>query len=81
MPIYEYKCDTCDNQFELRQKFTDEPAKECPRCGGQVSKLISQSAFALKGSGWYAQGYNTGKETKASGCPASGSCESCPSAA
>jgi putative FmdB family regulatory protein len=81
MPIYEYKCDGCGNQFELRQKFSDEPAKECPCCGGHVSKLISQSAFALKGNGWYAQGYNKDKDSKASGCPGSGSCETCPSAA
>jgi putative FmdB family regulatory protein len=81
MPLYEYQCDSCGNQFELRQKFSDEPAKECPNCGGPIKKLISQSAFALKGSGWYAEGYNKSKESKGAGCPASGSCASCPSAA
>lgn len=81
MPLYEYQCDKCGNQFELRQKFSDEPATECPKCGGPIKKLISQSAFALKGNGWYAEGYSKNKETKAPGCPASGSCGSCPSAA
>jgi putative FmdB family regulatory protein len=82
MPIYEYLCDSCGNQFELKQKFSDEPAKECPKCGGAIKKMISQSAFALKGSGWYSEGYNSKvKETKGAGCPASGSCSSCPSAA
>ncbi len=81
MPIYEYQCDACGDKFELRQKFTDEPAKECPKCGGSIRKLISQSAFALKGSGWYTEGYSTSKETKLPGCQASGTCTSCPSAA
>lgn len=81
MPLYEYRCDNCGNQFELRQKFSDEPAKECPECGGHVNKLISQSAFALKGSGWYAEGYSKNKESKATTCPVGGTCSSCPSAA
>jgi putative FmdB family regulatory protein len=81
MPLYEFQCESCGNQFELRQKFSDEPATECPNCGGPVKKLISQSAFALKGSGWYAEGYTKSNETKKPACPASGSCGSCPSAA
>ncbi len=81
MPIYEYQCDSCGNQFELKQKFSDEPAQECPKCGGPIKKLISQSAFALKGSGWYAEGYSKNKEAKGATCPGSGSCASCPSAA
>jgi putative FmdB family regulatory protein len=79
MPVYEYKCDSCGKNIELRQKFSDPPAKECPHCSGNLNKLISQSAFALKGSGWYAQGYNNTKEPKPAGC-SGGACESCPSA-
>ncbi len=81
MPLYEFQCESCGNQFELRQKFSDEPATECPKCGGPLKKLISQSAFALKGSGWYAEGYSKGGEGKKPACPASGSCGSCPTAA
>lgn len=82
MPIYEYQCTACDNRFELRQKFSDEPAKECPKCGGNVQKLISQAGFALKGGGWYAEGYDSG--SSAPSCPNSGNgggCAGCPSAA
>lgn len=53
MPIYEYKCTKCGNEFELIQKFSDEPVKKCPDCSGKVEKLISQSSFVLKGTGWY----------------------------
>jgi len=84
MPVYEYQCTACDHQFELRQKFSDEPAKECPSCGGEVKKLISSTAFTLKGGGWYAEGYGNGSKSPAApSCPAStgGSCAGCPSAA
>jgi len=57
MPLYEYQCKSCNNTFELRQKFSDAPASACPACGGEVEKLISQSGFALKGQGWYGDGY------------------------
>ncbi len=81
MPLYEYRCEDCNHEFELRQKFSDEPAKECPECGGQITKLISNSAFSLKGSGWYAEGYSKNKESKAPECPSKGTCSNCPSAA
>ena len=78
MPLYEYQCKSCSNTFELRQKFSDAPASECPACGGAVEKLISQSGFALKGSGWYGDGYGASKP--ASPCQSGGSCAGCPSA-
>jgi len=57
MPIYEYRCADCNHQFELMQKFSDPPLEQCPSCAGQVHKLISRSAFHLKGSGWYVTDY------------------------
>ena len=57
MPIYEYRCLDCGHQFELMQKFSDPPAKTCTSCSGAVQKLISRSAFHLKGSGWYVTDY------------------------
>ncbi len=84
MPLYEYKCNQCENKFELRQKFSDAPASECPSCGGPVQKLISQTGFSLKGSGWYNDGYGGGSKSSdapAPACPSGGSCAGCPSAA
>ena len=57
MPIYEYRCLDCGHQFELMQKFSDPPAETCTACAGTVQKLISRSAFHLKGSGWYVTDY------------------------
>src|SRR5215475_3734671 len=56
MPIYEYTCKRCGN-FETMQGITEAPLKKCPTCGAKVTKLISRSAFHLKGSGWYATDY------------------------
>ncbi|MCD6525670.1 MAG: zinc ribbon domain-containing protein [Desulfuromonas sp.] len=80
MPMYEYECQKCGFVFEARQKFSDEPLSECRDCGGAVKKLISRSGFALKGGGWYDQGYSADKS--APKCPANsgGGCGGCPKA-
>lgn len=58
MPIYEYRCGDCGKEVEALQKFSDPPLTDCPSCGGtNLKRLLSQSSFALKGSGWYADGY------------------------
>ena len=62
MPVYEYLCTACNHQFELRQKFSDAPADQCPTCGGAVHKMVSASAFSLKGGGWYGDDYTTKAE-------------------
>ena len=54
MPLYEYRCQSCQHQFEVIQKFSDPPIGKCPSCGeGAVVKLFSSPAFQFKGSGWY----------------------------
>lgn len=57
-PIYEYQCGKCGEVFEVFQKITDAPLKKCKFCSGGVEKLISQSSFQLKGSGWYLTDYS-----------------------
>lgn len=57
MPIYEYQCENCGMVEEALQKFSDKPLKKCNNCSGKLHKLISQSAFHLKGSGWYVTDY------------------------
>lgn len=40
MPIYEYVCAECKQEFELLVRGDESP--ECPECGGsRLSKLIS----------------------------------------
>ena len=59
MPLYEYKCRSCGEKFEVIQKFSDAPLKIHPDCGGEVERLISPSALKFKGSGWYVNDYGS----------------------
>ena len=57
MPIYEYECTKCGRLEEVLQNFSDKPLTKCPSCTGKLHKLISQTTFHLKGTGWYATDY------------------------
>lgn len=57
MPIYEFQCLVCGTRTEHLQKISDPPLAACPKCGGEVKKLISSPAFQFKGSGWYVTDY------------------------
>lgn len=56
MPIYEYRCAKCGT-FEITQRITEKPLGKCPTCKGKVKKLISNTSFQLKGTGWYITDY------------------------
>lgn len=56
MPIYEYDCQRCGT-FEATQRITDKPLTKCPTCKSKVRKLISNTSFQLKGTGWYVTDY------------------------
>ena len=66
MPIYEYKCEKCDERFEVMQRISEEPLATCPKdkCPkkrhgkGKLTKMISQTSFTLKGGGWAKDGYS-----------------------
>lgn len=58
MPIYEFQCDDCEQIFEQMRRITDDTMPGCPACeSAHVRKLISLSAFHLKGTGWYVTDY------------------------
>ena len=65
MPIYEYECIKCGEVEEIFQKFSDKPLKKCRHCSGRLNKLISQSTFHLKGTGWYVTDYANKSKTNA----------------
>ena len=72
MPIYEYEC-THGHSFELLQKIGETGPSHCIHCNSSVKRLISQSSFQLKGSGWYATDYakiNTSKTPNTCDTPA-----------
>lgn len=58
MPTYEYECKKCGYQFTREQKITEAPNPHCTECGGlEAKRLISKTSFALKGKGWFKDGY------------------------
>jgi putative FmdB family regulatory protein len=66
MPLYEYRCEQCGEQFEVMQKFSEQPLTVHEKCGGPVHRLLSAPALQFKGSGWYITDYAKGG-SKASG--------------
>ena len=64
MPIYEYQCTNCGEQFELLQSFKDPPVAICKNCKGEAKRIISLANFHLKGSGWYATDYKSKDRAK-----------------
>lgn len=65
MPIYEYQCSKCQKVTEVWQKVSDPAPKTCKHCGGKkLKKIVSQTAFQLKGSGWYKDLYSSKKPEK-----------------
>jgi putative FmdB family regulatory protein len=61
MPIYEYRCEACGHYLETLQKISDPPLTDCHKCGKPaLKKLVSASAFRLKGGGWYETDFKTG---------------------
>ena len=51
MPVYEYRCDQCEGQFEATQSvhFRAEDTV-CPHCNAQsATRIISACATAVKG--------------------------------
>lgn len=73
MPVYEYKCNDCGKEFEYQQRMSDPEKTDCEACGkSALERLISRTAFQLKGSGWYKDLYSSSKpsESKAADTPA-----------
>lgn len=70
MPIYRYKCSSCVIEFEkIMSMRMAEATKnrlsggiECPDCGClDVTPMLPQTNFSLKGGGWYKDGYSKEK--------------------
>ena len=57
MPIYEYQCDSCGAQRELMLKHGEVARPTCTACRKRMRRVISKTAFILKGSGWYVTDY------------------------
>lgn len=69
MPIFEYKCESCGEEFELFFKPGEDIEKEaiCPKCGSESKKMPTTNvAFKFKGPGFYETDYKQ-KDKKPTG--------------
>ena len=58
MPMYEYRCEACGEEFEAIVRITEKDEVDCPECGKRAKKLVS--AFAFGGGGNGSSGYGDG---------------------
>ena len=71
MPIFEYRCSTCDKAFEELVLSRSQNRVECPHCGGtKVKPLVSR--FAAQTSGKSAASFGECYNRSAGICQAGG---------
>ena len=62
MPIYNYRCEDCFEDFEILLSIKEREQSEtvlCKKCNSEkVLPLMSKTSFVLKGKGWYKDGYS-----------------------
>ena len=53
MPIYEFRCMTCNEYFELLIMNQDEQVEmKCAKCGGaDIERVLSTTSYAMGDSG------------------------------
>lgn len=53
MPVYEYLCEVCGLDFDVRKKMSESSCPEpCPQCQGATKKQVVQTSFVLVGDDW-----------------------------
>jgi len=59
MPTYNYVCKECDAPLEVRQRMSDDPLVECPKCKKPSLKKVivpNTGGVQFKGKGWFNSG-------------------------
>jgi putative FmdB family regulatory protein len=78
MPIYAYRCSSCNFEQDVMQKMADAPLTTCPECKGETfTKQLTAAGFQLKGSGWYATDFKGGSAPKNNPPPCQGGSGAC----
>ena len=59
MPTYDYRCEDCNESFEIKQSMSDAKLESCPKCKGEKFKrLVGKGAhIQFKGTGFYETDY------------------------
>ena len=73
MPRYDYRCQQCDNHFELRQSCSEAGKGTCPQCAGEGHRVYHAVPVIYKGSGFYTTDYGRPKPPVENGAGKNGS--------
>ena len=67
MPTYDYRCKSCEHEWELFQSIKADPVKKCPACGKQKAQRVigAGAGIIFKGSGFYQTDYRSDSYKKA----------------
>jgi putative FmdB family regulatory protein len=67
MPTYDYRCKSCEHEWELFQSIKADPIKKCPSCGKQKAERVigAGAGIIFKGSGFYETDYRSDSYKKA----------------
>ena len=57
MPLYEYRCDACQKDFEAFREAKARRKAPCPTCGRPGRKLVRAVEIIFKGSGFHVTDY------------------------
>ncbi|MCH2672504.1 MAG: FmdB family transcriptional regulator [Dehalococcoidia bacterium] len=57
MPRYDYRCESCKEEFELVQTFAEAGKGTCPICSGPGQRVYHAVPVIYKGSGFYTTDY------------------------
>jgi len=73
MPIYEYRCESCAEKFEVLTRFAErDNAQVCPACESTKTRVLV-SSFAFAG-GSDASASDFTSESSGGGCACGGAC-------
>ncbi|HEX5368376.1 MAG TPA: FmdB family zinc ribbon protein [Dehalococcoidia bacterium] len=53
MPLYDYKCTSCEHHYETREGFDAPSRQPCPKCGSVAKRVLHPPPIVFKGSGFY----------------------------
>jgi len=55
MPIYVYRCERCEHEYDQLEKLDAPQQNDCPACGGIGKRIIGKGSgnFQLKGEKWF----------------------------
>ena len=52
MPSYDFKCEQCNNKFELSLPIDSKDLPYCEDCENPLVRIYSPVAAIFKGTGW-----------------------------